>query len=68
MAPECPLLLSCPDLHLQTVIFLTRRDLKGQKEAPKGGMAPVYGVAGSLPDRGAVADILVAYQSAMLDP
>jgi len=36
--------------------------------APKGGMAPVYGMAGSLPDRGAVADILLAYQDAMMEP
>ena len=33
----------------------------------KGGMAPVYGLAGSLPDRGAVGDILKLAQDVMLD-
>ena len=37
------------------------------KGGVKGGMAPVYGLAGSLPDRGAVGDILKLAQDVMLD-
>ncbi len=33
----------------------------------KGGMAPVYGLAGGLPDRGAVGDLLKGVQDIMLD-
>jgi len=41
------------------------RAAKG-KAAP-GGMAPVYGLAGGLPDRGAVGDLLKGVQDIMLD-
>jgi hypothetical protein len=35
--------------------------------ALKGGMAPIYGLAGGLPDRGAVGDVLKGAQDIMLD-
>ncbi|CAG9463387.1 unnamed protein product [Pedinophyceae sp. YPF-701] len=37
------------------------------KKAGKGGSAGVYGMAGSFPDRGAIGDVLCAFQDAMLD-
>lgn len=41
--------------------------VRAQPGAGSGGMAPVYGMAGTLPDRGAVADVLVAYQEVVLE-
>lgn len=36
--------------------------------AMKGGSAPMYGMAGAVPDRGLVADFLSTYQDVMLEP
>ena len=39
------------------------RELEAAGSNPvKGGKAPIYGMATSLPDRGAVGDILTMYQ------
>ena len=40
--------------------------LKGPKDGEEG-MAPIYGMAESLPDRHIIGDVLVAYQEAALD-
>ena len=39
---------------------------KGPKDGEEG-MAPIYGMAESLPDRHIIGDVLVAYQEAALD-
>ena len=40
---------------------------KGAREGDEEGMAPMYGMAASLPDRNIVGDVLVAFQEASLD-
>ena len=58
---------SVPQLldDLGQAVAKVRAAKKGK--AVQGGMAPVYGLAGSLPDRGAVGDILKLAQDVMLD-
>lgn len=40
---------------------------RGGNSGVKGGMAPIYGLAGGVPDRGAVGELLKGVQDAMLD-
>ena len=42
--------------------------LKADPKAIQGGMAPMYGMAASMPDRSSVGDVLAAYQDVMLEP
>lgn len=42
--------------------------LASPKAAAKGGTAPIYGMSGISPDRGLVADVLLTYQAALLEP
>jgi len=60
--------------HSKETIDSLVRDLavavEEAKRAPKDGaegMAPIYGMAESLPDRGIVGDVLVAFQESSLD-
>ena len=41
-------------------------EVKRHPEGVKGGMAPIYGTAAAVPDRGAVGDLLMAVQDVML--
>jgi sphinganine-1-phosphate aldolase len=44
-----------------------RRSRGGGGKKDRGGMAPVYGLAAALPDRGAVGDVLVMTQDILLE-
>jgi hypothetical protein len=44
-----------------------RERARSRGPAPPGAMAPVYGMAGGLPDRGAVGDMLLRVQDKLLD-
>jgi sphinganine-1-phosphate aldolase len=52
---------------LREAVAATRERAKSRGPAPPGAMAPVYGMAGGLPDRGAVGDMLLHVQDRLLD-
>lgn len=52
---------------LREAVAATRAAAKTRGPAAPGAMAPVYGMAGGLPDRGAVGDMLLRIQDRLLD-
>jgi sphinganine-1-phosphate aldolase len=52
---------------LRTAVAAARERARSRSGHPPGAMAPVYGLAGGLPDRGAVGDLLKRVQDHMLD-
>lgn len=42
-------------------------EVKRKPELAKGGNAPMYGMAASLPDRSIVGEFLIAFQNAQLE-
>ena len=52
---------------LRDAVAGARERARTRGPAPPGAMAPVYGMAGGLPDRGAVGDMLLRVQDKLLD-
>jgi len=54
------------DLFLADLAASTEEVITQPEKFAKGGMAAVYGTAASVPDRGLVSDLLLAYTDALL--
>jgi sphinganine-1-phosphate aldolase len=52
---------------LRAAVAAARERARAGGKHPPGAMAPVYGLAGGVPDRGAVADLLAEVQGRLLD-